>query len=115
MSRLLAFELEFVREEDIIVTADVDAFIMTKDILLPLKLVKFSGKQKNMEHRRQSEILNFMHLKGFKTIAQFTNALSIHSAFYQGRMIDDSQKRFIPHLAIESELSHSASVNPCKM
>jgi hypothetical protein len=40
--RLLAFELEFVREEDIIVTADVDAFIMTKDILLPLKLVKFT-------------------------------------------------------------------------
>jgi hypothetical protein len=39
VSRLLAFELEFVREEDIIVTADVDAFIMTKDILLPLKLV----------------------------------------------------------------------------
>jgi hypothetical protein len=37
--RLLAFELDFVREEDIIVTADVDAFIMTKDILLPLKLV----------------------------------------------------------------------------
>jgi hypothetical protein len=39
--RLLAFDLEFVSEEDIIITADVDAFIMTKDILLPLKLVKF--------------------------------------------------------------------------
>jgi hypothetical protein len=56
VSRLLAFELEFVREEDIIVTADVDAFIMTKDILLPLKLVTFTGGKENMERRRQSEI-----------------------------------------------------------
>jgi hypothetical protein len=28
-------------------------------------------------------------------------------------MKDDNQKRFIPHLAIESELFHSALVNPC--
>ena len=37
----------------------------------------------------------------FNTIAQFTNACSIHSAFYQWRMIDDNQKMFILHLAIE--------------
>jgi hypothetical protein len=49
------------------------------------------------------------------TIAQFTNARSIHSAFYQWRMIDDNQKRFIPHLAIETELFHSTFVNPCMM
>ena len=35
--RLLAFQCEFVREEDIVVTADVDAFIMTPEILRPLK------------------------------------------------------------------------------
>ncbi len=51
----------------------------------------------------------------FNTIAQFTNARSIHSAFYQWRMIDDNKKRFIPHLAIETELFHSAFVNPCMM
>ena len=36
--RLLAFDLEFVSEDDVIVTADVDAFIMTADILKPLRL-----------------------------------------------------------------------------
>jgi hypothetical protein len=30
-------------------------------------------------------------------------------------MIDDNKKRFIPHLAIETELFHSAFVNPCMM
>ena len=30
--RLLAFQCEFVSEEDIVVTADVDAFIMTPEI-----------------------------------------------------------------------------------
>ena len=35
--RLLAFQCEFVSEEDIVVTADVDAFIMTPEILRPLK------------------------------------------------------------------------------
>ena len=30
-------------------------------------------------------------------------------------MIDDNQKRFVPHLAIETELFHSAFVNPCMM
>ena len=49
----------------------------------------------------------------FNTIAQFTNTRSIHCAFYQWRMIDDNKKRFIPHLAIESKLFHSAFVNPC--
>ncbi len=34
------------------------------------------------------------------TIGQFTNASSIHSGFYQWRMIDDNQKRFIPHLPL---------------
>ena len=35
--RLLAFQKEFVEEEDVIITADVDAFIMTPEILRPLK------------------------------------------------------------------------------
>jgi hypothetical protein len=39
----------------------------------------------------------------FNTIAQFTKARSIHSAFYQGRMIEDNQKMFIPSLAIEND------------
>jgi hypothetical protein len=36
----------------------------------------------------------------FNTIAQIT---------------DDNQKRFIPHLAIETKLFHRAFVNPCMM
>ncbi len=51
----------------------------------------------------------------FNTSAQFTNAHSIHSAFYHCIMIDDNQKRFIPHLTIETELFHSAFENPCMM
>ena len=35
--RLLAFQKDFVNEEDVIITADVDAFIMTPEILRPLK------------------------------------------------------------------------------
>ena len=35
--RLVAFQKEFVDEEDVIITADVDAFIMTPEILRPLK------------------------------------------------------------------------------
>jgi hypothetical protein len=42
----------------------------------------------------------------FNTIAQFTKARSIHSAF---------QKMFIPPLAIENDFFHSAFVNPCMM
>ena len=38
MIRLLAYHLPFVKESDIIVTADVDAFVMTKDIYKPLLL-----------------------------------------------------------------------------
>jgi len=38
MIRLLAYALPFIRDEDIIVTADVDAFVMTKDIYKPLLL-----------------------------------------------------------------------------
>ncbi len=49
----------------------------------------------------------------FDTIVQFTNACSIHSGFYQWRMIDDNQKMFIPHLAIKYDFFHSAFVNPC--
>jgi hypothetical protein len=49
------------------------------------------------------------------TIAQFTNAGSIHSGFYQWRMIDDNQKRIIPHLAIDNAFFHSTFVNPCMM
>ncbi len=37
------------------------------------------------------------------TIEQFTNARSIHSGFYQWRMIDDNKKMFILHLAIEND------------
>ena len=36
--RLLAYQLPFIKDEDIIVTADVDAFPMTKDIFKPLLL-----------------------------------------------------------------------------
>jgi hypothetical protein len=36
----------------------------------------------------------------FNTIAQFTNSRSIQGRFYLCRMIDDNQKRFIPHLEI---------------
>ena len=38
MIRLLAYHLPFVQDSDIIVTADVDAFVMTKDIYKPLLL-----------------------------------------------------------------------------
>ena len=37
--RLLAFKLPFIRDDDIIVTADVDAFIMTADTYKPLQLL----------------------------------------------------------------------------
>ena len=36
--RFLAFNFPFIRDEDVIVTSDVDAFIMTKDILDPLEM-----------------------------------------------------------------------------
>jgi hypothetical protein len=49
------------------------------------------------------------------TIAQFTNTRSIQSGFYQLRTIDDNQKRFTPHLAIDNDFFHSAFVNPCIM
>ena len=39
--RLLAFTLPFVGNSDVIVTADVDAFIMSSDILLPLSIVRY--------------------------------------------------------------------------
>ncbi len=53
----------------------------------------------------------------FNTIAQFTKtrSISIHSVFYQWRMIDDNQKRFVPHLAIDTDFFHSVFVNPCMM
>jgi len=35
--RLLAFQKDFIEDEDVIITADVDAFIMTTEILRPLK------------------------------------------------------------------------------
>ena len=38
MIRLLAYALPFINNEDIIVTADVDAFVMTSDIYKPLLL-----------------------------------------------------------------------------
>ena len=37
---MLAYELDAVDDDDVIITADVDAFVMTKDILLPLNKVK---------------------------------------------------------------------------
>jgi hypothetical protein len=55
------------------------------------------------------------YMRFFNSSAQFTNERSIHSAFYHCTMIDDNQKRFIPHLAIETELFNSAFVNPCMM
>ena len=38
MIRLLAFALPFIRDDDILVTADVDAFVMTPDTYKPLLL-----------------------------------------------------------------------------
>ena len=35
-SRMVTFSLDLVNEDDIIITSDVDAFIMTKDFLQPL-------------------------------------------------------------------------------
>jgi hypothetical protein len=49
------------------------------------------------------------------TIAQFTNARSIYSGFYQWRMIDDNQKKLFLHLAIDNDFFHSAFVNRCMM
>jgi len=37
LSRMVTFSLDLVQEDDIIITSDVDAFIMTKDFLQPLK------------------------------------------------------------------------------
>jgi hypothetical protein len=51
----------------------------------------------------------------FITIAQFTNTRSIQSDFYQSRIIDDNQKLFIPHLAIDNDCFHIVFVNPCLM
>ena len=42
--RLLAQHFPFVRDNDIIVTADVDAFVMTKDLYKPLTLDRVSMK-----------------------------------------------------------------------
>jgi len=39
MIRLVAYSLPFIQDQDIIVTADVDAFVMTSDIYKPLKLL----------------------------------------------------------------------------
>jgi hypothetical protein len=47
---------------------------------------------------KKEEIVAF-----FNTNAQFTNGRSIHSGFYKRRMIDDNQKMFIPHLALEKD------------
>jgi hypothetical protein len=61
-------------------------------------------------HWKKKKMMHFV-----KTIVQFTNARSIHSGFYQWRMIDDNEKRFIPHLAIDNDFFHRAFVNPCMM
>ena len=37
LSRMFAFQSEFVRDEDIIITSDVDIFVMDKKIIEPLK------------------------------------------------------------------------------
>jgi hypothetical protein len=49
------------------------------------------------------------------TIAQFTNARSSHSGFYKWKTKDDNHKKFIPHLAIDTEFFHSAFVNSYTM
>jgi hypothetical protein len=51
----------------------------------------------------------------FNTIAHLTNARIIYSDSYQCRMIDDNQKMFILHLAIDIDFFHSMFVNPCIM
>jgi hypothetical protein len=51
----------------------------------------------------------------FNTIAQVTNARSIHSGFYKLKMMDDNQKKFIPPLAIDNKFFRSAFINFCTM
>jgi len=35
--------------------------------------------------------------------------------FYKCKTMDDNQNKFIPQLAIDTEFSHSAFVNPCML
>ncbi len=42
-------------------------------------------------------------LRRFLTPLRNLQMQSIHSGFYQWGMIDDNQKKFIPHLAIEND------------
>ncbi len=49
------------------------------------------------------------------TIAQFTNACSIHSGFYQWKMIDDNKKSLFRIWTLKPNFFHSAYVNSCTM
>ncbi len=50
------------------------------------------------------------------TIAQFTNAWSIHSGFYKWKTMDDDQKKFILQLAIDTKffIAHLSILVRCK-
>jgi hypothetical protein len=51
------------------------------------------------------------------TIAQFTNAWSIHRGFYKQKKMDDDQKKLIPQLAVETEffMAHLSILVRCKI
>jgi len=80
--RLLAFDLEFVSAADVIVTADVDAFVMTPDILKPLKL-----KQKNIWIWRYE----LTHNTGYTFMLPFIGATSSiwrRMLWYKGSLVE---------------------------
>ncbi len=52
---------------------------------------------------------------GVNTIAQFTNAQSIHPGFTKWKTLDEDKKKFIPQLAIDTEFFHRAFANPWTM
>ena len=61
-------------------------------------------------HWKKKKLRRFVN-----TIAQFTNVRSIHSGFHKWKAIDDNKKKFILHLAIDTEFFHSAFVNSCTL
>ena len=72
--RLLAHYFPFIHDNDIIVTADVDAFVMTEDLYKPLTLDKVSLKLFILLDKTWlSYMLTFIDNRGW-TKKKFTNA-----------------------------------------
>jgi hypothetical protein len=51
---------------------------------------------------------------GKTVFVQFTKVRSIHQGFYKWKMKDDNQKKFLPKIAIDTDLLDSAFANCCK-